>query len=67
MNGEDKIQITMTLNDWNQVLLMLAKQPYEISAGIIQQIQIQGAQAANAEMPGPQPFIPSQVSNGVGG
>ena len=48
LTGEDKLQISMTLNDWNTVIAMLAKQPYELCAALIQQIQIQAQQQAQA-------------------
>jgi len=48
MNSNDKVRIALTISEWNQVLAMLAKQPYEVSAWFIQQIggQIQATQQA---------------------
>jgi len=48
LTGEDKLHISMTLNEWNAVIAMLAKQPYETVAGFIQQIQVQAQQQAQA-------------------
>ena len=47
LNTESKIQITLSVNEWNQVLTMLAKQPYELSAGLIQAISVQAANPTN--------------------
>ena len=51
MTGEDKISIILTVNEWNVVLQMLAKQPYELSAGLIQSISTQAQQQSFASVP----------------
>jgi len=62
MTGEDKVSITLTLNEWNLALTMLAKQPYEISASIIQQIARQASDQSNVVAT--TQFIPAQSLNG---
>ena len=44
MNGDDKIGITLSVNEWNVVIGMLAKQPYENAAPLIQSITAQAQQ-----------------------
>jgi len=53
MTGDDKISITLSLNDWNAVIVMLAKQPYEVAAPLIQSISAQAQAAAAAPSPEP--------------
>lgn len=45
----DKLAVVLTLNEWNIILGILAKQPYEMSASLIQQIQTQAQQQAQAQ------------------
>jgi hypothetical protein len=51
MTGDDRISISMTINEWNAIIAMLAKQPYEIAAPFIQQITFQAQQAAGSPNP----------------
>lgn len=44
MTGDDKLSIVLTLNEWNVVLGIMAKQPYEVVANLIQQIGNQAQQ-----------------------
>lgn len=41
MNADDQIAVTLTAQQWNAVLGMLAEQPYRASFPLIQQIQAQ--------------------------
>jgi hypothetical protein len=47
MVGEDKVQIILTVNEWNTILTMLAEQPYKLSAALIQQIGAQAQDGTN--------------------
>jgi len=44
MNAEDQVAVTLTAAQWNAILMMLAEQPYKLSAPMIAQIQNQCAQ-----------------------
>ncbi len=51
MNADDMIEVTLSAQQWNAIMAMLAKQPYEMSAQFIQAIQ---SQCMNHEMSGVQ-------------
>jgi len=49
MNADDMIEVTLSAQQWNMIMAMLAKQPYETSAQYIMAIQ---QQCVNHEMSG---------------
>jgi len=51
MNADDMIEVTLSAQQWNTIMSMLAKQPYEQCAVFIQAIQ---SQCMNHEMAGVQ-------------
>lgn len=65
MEGTDKVQIVLTLNEWNTVLLMLAKQPYEVSADLIGQIRQQAMSQAQLQSNN-LAAVATRASNGLG-
>jgi len=65
MTGDDKITIVLTLNEWNTVIGMLAKQPYETVAPLIQSIANQAQAAAAATLPTPSEPIQVSPLNGA--
>lgn len=61
----DKFSITLTVNEWNIILGILAKQPYEMSATLIQQIQVQAQNQTNTMAQ--QQTVPAGLAvNGLG-
>lgn len=64
MNINDRVSITLTAGEWNNVMALLAEQPFKVSAPLINQIQqqammsTQGAQMDDQPLPGDQPVPP---------
>lgn len=49
----EKFTIVLTVSEWNAILSILAKQSYEVSANLIQQIQAQAQQQTQNAAPVP--------------
>jgi hypothetical protein len=61
MQPTDPISIVMSVQEWNNVLQLLAEQPFKLSAPLIQRIQ-QQCQVAEQQ---PQPGMPATNGSAV--